>query len=260
MRGILRASRQESPKGESVMPRFFTGPIAGTLFRITGPDATHIAKSLRMRPGESLTLCDGLGLDYQCVIQSISPDAVEGKVLERLPNRSEPTVQVTLYQGIPKSDKMDLIVQKAVELGVGEIVPILTSRCVSRPDHKSMDKKVDRWGKISEEAAKQSGRGRIPPISPVLEFKGAVTQAKNRENQILFLYEGGGLPLKEVVFPDLNRYALFVGPEGGFSQEEAGLIQDAGGMVVTLGPRILRTETAPLAALAALMYATGNME
>lgn len=258
MRKVIAAL--DSLKGVPAMPRFFTGPISGGRHLITGPDAVHIAKSLRMRPGEALTLCDGQGMDYRCVIQELSPDGVEATILEQIPNRSEPSVWVTLYQGIPKSDKMDLIVQKAVELGVSEVVPVLTSRCVSRPDPRAMAKKVDRWGKIAGEAAKQSGRGRIPAVLPALDFKDAVAHAKDGERKLLFLYEGGGVPFREAVCPADVRYALFVGPEGGFAQEEADGVRTAGGAIATLGPRILRTETAPLAALAALMFATGNMD
>lgn len=241
------------------MPRFFTGPITGDYHQITGPDAAHIAKSLRMRPGEPLILCDGKGMDYYGRLTAVSPDCVEVEIEEKAPTHSEPSVEVTLYQGIPKSDKMELIVQKAVELGVYRIVPTMASRCVSRPDPKSMEKKRVRWQKIAEEAAKQSGRGNIPSVSGAIEFPQALAKAREDGCHILFLYEGGGVPLSQAISPEVSRYALFVGPEGGFSLEEAQLAQ-ACGQAATLGPRILRTETAPLAALAALMFATGNME
>lgn len=241
------------------MPRFFTGPVAGPRHTLTGPDAAHIAKSLRMRPGEALTLCDGQGMDYNCILRAVSPELVEAEVVEQRVNRSEPSIHAVLYQGVPKSDKMDWIVQKAVELGVCEIVPVLTGRCVSRPDPKSMAKKVDRWQKIAEEAAKQSGRGRIPAVLPAMEFRGAVARSREAADRLLFLYEGGGAPMQAHISPEAARYSLFVGPEGGFAPEEADYIREMGGGVVTLGPRILRTETAPLAALSALMFASGNM-
>lgn len=241
------------------MPRFFTGPVTGARHQITGPDAAHIAKSLRMRPGEPVTLCDGQGMDYYGHLAIVSPGCVEVEILEQRPSYSEPSIEVTLYQGIPKSDKMELIVQKSVELGISRVVPTMTSRCVSRPDPKTMEKKRARWQKIAEEAAKQSGRGRIPLIAGAQDFPTSLAKAKEQKQQILFLYEGGGVPLSQAVSPGNSRYALFVGPEGGFSPEESRLAQEYG-QAVTLGPRILRTETAPLAALSALMFATGNMD
>lgn len=241
------------------MPRFFTGPIEGQTYTIVGEDASHIAKSLRMAPGEALTLCDGQGFDYRCEIRGLSSGSVQVEVLEKHPNQSEPSVRFTLYQGLPKSDKMDLIVQKAVELGISSIVPMQTSRCVSRPDAKSMEKKRQRWQKIALEAAKQSGRGSIPQVLPLTDFSRALEQAAQDE-LCLFFYEGGGAPLRTLASPSLSRCSLLVGPEGGFAPEEVALAQSAGAQQATLGPRILRTETAPLAALSALLYATGNMD
>lgn len=240
------------------MPRFFTGPVTGAEHQITGPDAAHIAKSLRMRPGEPIILCDGQGMDYCGQVAMVSPDRVVVEILEQRPTRSEPSIEATLYQGIPKSDKMELIVQKAVELGARRIIPTMTSRCVSRPDPRTMEKKRARWQKIAEEAAKQSGRGIIPPLSPAMDFPQALAKAREEGCRILFFYEGGGISLSQAVSPEISRYALFVGPEGGFSTEESRLAGEYGQAVI-LGPRILRTETAPLAALSALMFATGNM-
>ena len=241
------------------MPRFFCDAIAGGKAVITGEDAAHIARSLRMQPGERLTLSDGQGTDFDCVLDLVTPQEVFLTVLESYPCRTEPSVYVRLYMAMPKAEKLELIVQKAVELGAGEIIPVLTRRCVSRPDPKTMEKKRVRWQKIAEEAAKQSGRGRIPLISEAQDFSTALAKAKEQKQQILFLYEGGGIPLSQAVSPEISRYALFVGPEGGFSPEESQLAQEYG-QAVTLGPRILRTETAPLAALSALMFATGNMD
>lgn len=175
-----------------------------------------------------------------------------------VPTISEPSVSVTLYQGLPKSDKMDSVVQKAVEMGVTRIVPMLTQRCVSRPDQKSAQKKVERWQKISVEAAKQCGRGILPPVSPVTDFSVALRQAAS-ESTILFFYEGGGQSLQQCIDPSCKAYSIFIGPEGGFSEEEVQFALDLGAKKATLGPRILRTETAPIAALTAIMLTTGNM-
>ncbi len=146
------------------MPRFFVDPFAGDRFVLTGEDARHAARSLRMQPGEELTLCDGEGTDLRGVIDSVEPDRVEGTVLCREKSRGEADIRVVLYQGVPKADKMELIVQKSVELGVSEIVPTVMRRCISRPDEAGARKKTVRWQKIAREAAQQSGRGIIPLV------------------------------------------------------------------------------------------------
>ncbi len=245
------------------MPRFFL-PTIGENPVIEGPDASHIAKSLRMRPGEALTVCDEKGTDYLCEIAAAAPGRVELRIRETRPTASEPGLHVTLYQCVPKGDKLDGVVQKAVELGVSEIVPVLSSRCVSRPDEKSMKKKVERWGKIAREAAGQSGRGILPQVMPALSFAGCAAALQDYD-LALFFYEAGGEPLRDILaaasLPEKGgRAAILIGPEGGFSPEEAGKAAAAGAKTATLGPRILRTETAPIAALAALMLLTGSLE
>jgi len=145
------------------LPRFFIEDINSETAIISGADATHISKSLRMKVGEGITLCDMKGTDYFCEIQSIA-EIVICRVVSTEKSKTEPSVKVTLYQAIPKLDKFEMIIQKAVELGVHEIVPVLTNRCISRPDSKTMGKKIERFSKISYEAAKQSGRGIIPHI------------------------------------------------------------------------------------------------
>ena len=159
------------------MPRFFVPPFSGEETAVTGEDGRHIARSLRMKVGEPLTLCDGLGTDYHCEITGFAGDEVFVRVVERAPSRSEPSVKVTVYQGLPKGDKMDAIVQKAVELGAWEIVPVLMRRSVSRPDAKAAVKKAARWQKIAEEAAKQSGRGILPQVLAPMEFSKAAQRA-----------------------------------------------------------------------------------
>ncbi|MBC8570371.1 16S rRNA (uracil(1498)-N(3))-methyltransferase [Oscillospiraceae bacterium NSJ-54] len=240
------------------MPRFFTDQINDEFALITGEDARHIGRSLRMAVGEELILCDGAGSDYRCRIASIDRESVRCDVLSRAPSAGEPACFVTLYQALPKSDKLDLIVQKAVELGVGRIVPILTRRCVSRPDEKGMRAKQARAQRIALEAAKQSGRGRVPEVAPLLSFPDAVQEA-SLDPLALFFYEGGGTPLRELLFPGAGRVSLFVGSEGGFDPEEVRLAEEMGLRTATLGPRILRCETAPLCALSVIMYATGNL-
>ncbi len=240
------------------MPRFFIDKAPDEQAVITGEDGRHIAKSLRMKAGEPLVLCDGQGTDYHCVISSVNEQQVVVSVNSAVPTVSEPSISVTLYQGLPKSDKMDSIVQKAVEMGVVRIVPVLTQRCVSRPDAKAGHKKTERWQKIAVEAAKQSGRGILPTVSPVTDFSAAIRQAA-KDGAVLFFYEGGGTPLTSCIDPACGTCSVFIGPEGGFTEDEVRLALELGAAKATLGPRILRTETAPVAALAAIMLLTGNM-
>ena len=177
------------------MARFFIEGSPGTEYTISGEDGRHIARSLRMRVGETLTLCDGCGQDFTCEITAISGDDVTVSVLHQQVNPAEPTLQVTVYQGLPKSDKMDWIAQKIVESGAVRLVPVMTTRCISRPDGKAAEKKVQRWQKIAEEAAKQSGRGIIPQVAPLTEFAKAVEEA-SQQGAVFFFYEGGGDNLK----------------------------------------------------------------
>lgn len=245
------------------MPRFFTDALrfdtdtqTGQAV-IDGEDGRHIARSLRMRTGEALTVSDGAGVDYDGEIEEISGDTVTVRLTKQYKNKSEPTLRVTLYPGMPKSDKLDLVVQKATEMGAAAVIPVLTDRSVSRPDAKSAAKKQERLQRIALEAAKQSGRGAVPQVGAMQSFKEAVRTA--RGTKILF-YEGGGLPLSKCLPPDETEVSVFIGPEGGFAPEEVEFAKENGVVTATLGPRILRTETAPLAALAILMYMTGNME
>lgn len=241
------------------MSWFFAEHIDGKTHSITGEDARHIAKSLRMACGEELTLCDRQGVEHRCVIKEINPGSVEVDVLEKFPCQNEPGVKITLYQALPKGDKMDFIVQKAVELGVYRIVPVISSRCVSRPDEKSLAKKVQRWQKIAAQAAQQSHRGIIPEVLCALSFKEAVTDAKTSGRSVIF-YECGGQPVREIMREQLETLSVFIGSEGGFAASEVQQVLDAGGKAATLGKRILRAETAPLAALSVLMYVTGNFD
>ncbi|ADU28105.1 16S rRNA (uracil(1498)-N(3))-methyltransferase [Ethanoligenens harbinense] len=239
------------------MPRFFTQDVDETHGCITGADAAHIARVLRMRPGDKLTVCDLAGSDYLCEILSAAPDAVELRVLEKRPTIAEPSVHVTLFQGLPKADKMELIVQKSVELGVSRVVPVLTARCVSRPDRATLAKKTARWQKIAAEAAKQSGRGRLPVVGEAVDFSAAARELAGMERGVLFYEKGGDAHLG--VWNGVREIGVCIGPEGGFADEEVALAGELGVRVCTLGPRILRTETAPLCVLSVIMYATGNL-
>lgn len=242
------------------MPRFFldSASSCGETLLICGDDANHISRSLRMRVGEKLTVCDGDGLDCLCEIVSICEGSVELRVLQREESKSEPKVRVTLYQGYPKSDKLETIIEKSVELGVCEITPVLTERSVARPDDKAAQKKLVRWQRRALEAAKQCGRGIIPQVNELLPFEKLPELAKKHELFICF-YELGGEPLRSLLECGAKDIAIFIGPEGGISKEELLKLQNSGAKVATLGERILRTETAPIAALAAIMFASGEL-
>lgn len=239
------------------MPRFFIDGAADGRAYIAGADALHIAKALRMRPGEALTLCDGKGTDFEGVLETVTDRQVTVRITASRPSQAEHTLAVTLYQGLPKGDKMDWIVQKAVELGVTAVVPVATRRSVARLEGKA-DKKQERWQRIAAEAAGQCGRGMLPSVERPLSWSQALS-CLSGEPALVF-YEGGGRPLRELVTPSTRRLSVFVGPEGGFDPEEIDAIRRQGGGVATLGPRILRCETAPLAALTLLMHLSGNME
>lgn len=241
------------------MPRFFidyTPSVGGTAV-IEGADARHIAGSLRMTAGETLTLCDGRGTDYACTVTAVEREQVTLSVDAAAPTTAEPTLAVTLYMGLPKGDKMELIIQKCVELGVTAIVPVAMSRCIVKLDGKDAAKKQSRWQKIAAEAAGQSGRGIIPAVETPISWKQALARLSS-ENTLL-CYEGGGVPIGSLVTPADTAVSLVVGPEGGFDPAEVEAVTAAGGRIATLGPRILRCETAPIAALAVLMEKSGNM-
>ncbi len=238
------------------MPRFFKEFFEDAPF-IDGDDARHILKSLRMKTGETLTVCDTKGVDFHCTITGCSNDRVELQILEKVKNNTEPSIFVTLYLCLTKGDKMDTAVRQAVEMGVSKIVPVLSTNCVSRPDDKSLIKKQERWQKIADEAAGQSGRGILPEVSQCISLKKTAEFIKN-DDLSLFFYEIGGTPL-EKLNNNIKTVSVIIGPEGGFSKKEAEMLESNGARVTTLGPRILRAETAPVAAVAAVMLQSGNM-
>lgn len=239
------------------MSRFFVAPFTGDTATLTGQDAHHVSRVLRMRAGEELTLCDGAGTDYVCRILTVTDGEVQAQVLYRRPSESEPTTAVTLYQGLPKSEKMDLIVQKCVEIGITRIVPVAMSRSIVKLNAAEGAKKAARWQKIAASAAEQSGRGIVPQVAEPLSFK-QLLAAVEGENTVTF-YEGGGEPLSSLVGADTRQVSLVIGPEGGFEAAEIDSLRAAGARIATLGPRILRCETAPLVALSVVMQLTGNM-
>ncbi len=240
------------------MPKFFKENFEQAPF-IDGLDASHISKVLRMKPGEFLTVCDTKGFDYECVITESRPELVSLKVEEKHRNETEPQTKLTLFQCLPKSDKMDLIVRQATEIGAEAVIPVLSERCVSRPDPKSAAKKIARWQKIAFSAAGQCGRGVIPQIKELITFKKSV-EMFNDFDKVIFFCERGGKRLSDIVDGAARKIAIFVGPEGGFSVEEEELANSFSAVSATLGKRILRCETAPLAAAACVMLLSGEMD
>lgn len=240
------------------MPRFFCTDIDDSYIHITGDDAHHISRVLRLRKGDPLVVCDGNGTDYSAAILDISPQEIRLAITGAAPTLSEPGLKVTLYQGMPKGDKMDWIIQKTVELGVSHIVPVITERSIARPDSAKAAKKQERWQKIAAEAAGQSGRGVIPVVEAPVSWKQMCDRVSPEETVVF--YEGGGAPLSSLVGRDKTELAVIIGPEGGFSAEEITALTEMGVKTATLGPRILRCETAPLAALSIIMSLSGNME
>ena len=224
---------------------------------ITGGDVNHIKNVLRMKNGEKIRVSSKSGQAYFCHISSILDDEVIAAIDSADETGTELDNHIVLYQGLPKGDKMELIIQKAVEIGVSEIVPVISSRCVSRPDKKSLSKKTVRWQKIAKQAAMQSGRGIVPKVRECISFNDAVKSAKG--DKVIF-YELGGESVKTILKDKPSEISMFIGSEGGFSSEEVNLVTENGGRKATLGKRILRAETAPLVALTLIMYETDNME
>ncbi len=243
------------------MPRFFksmTEPSdVGDTICISGQDAVHMRRSLRLRIGDSVLLCDGRSTEYDTVIDAFRETEVTLRVTAVRPSSAEPSLKLTLYQGLPKADKMEWIIQKAVELGVTEIIPVAMSRSIVRLGDKA-DKRRARWQMIANEAAGQSGRGILPLVEAPVTVNKALSRLQH-ENAVV-CYEGGGQPFSELITPDTGTLSLIIGPEGGIAPEELERLCAAGAKKATLGRRILRCETAPLAAIAVAMALTGNME
>lgn len=242
------------------MNRFFVSrsQIEEEVIHIEGSDVNHIKNVLRMKPEEQLMVCDGESTEYTCTIREITPQEVLVEIVDQRHSQVELPNKIYLFQGLPKGDKMELIIQKAVELGVWEIIPVSTSRAVVKLDEKKAAKKVGRWQQIAESAAKQSGRMKIPQIHSVCSYKEALAYGKECCQVRLIPYElAEGMTktreLIEKITPG-QSVAVFIGPEGGFAHEEIKLAIEAQAQPITLGRRILRTETAGMTVLSILMY------
>ncbi|MEG1640931.1 MAG: RsmE family RNA methyltransferase [Ruthenibacterium sp.] len=229
---------------------------SATAVNLTGEEAKHLAVVMRAKAGDVLTLCDGRGNDYAATVQTVSDSAVFLEINSCVPSVSEPTKRVILYVGYPKLDKLETIIQKATELGAVQVVPFFSRYTVVTP--KKEEAKNERYNRIAKEAAKQSGRGVILHVAMPLTYKQMLCEAA-KADVAFFCYEAGGASLLSRL-SDGTTIAIITGSEGGFSAEEAQLATEAGCVQIGLGPRILRCETAPLAALTAVMTLTGNLQ
>lgn len=242
------------------MPRFYVDPSQIGTDRIVlgGGEYNHIKNVLRKQVGDTLLICDGEGREYECSVDSYGDGEVMLRIDSVKEGKTELSVHMTLFQGLPKKDKMELIIEKAVELGACEVVPVTCIRSVAKMgDEKREDKKIARWNAIAEAAAKQSGRGVIPVVKDLMKFPEAMRFAKEHCDMILFPYENaeGMNTLRKCVSKMKSgaRIGVFIGPEGGFDPDEVALAKNAGAEIVSLGRRILRTETAGLTMLSYLM-------
>ena len=222
---------------------------------IEGEDVKHISKVLRCKIGEEIEVCDKDNNEYICEITDISKDLVELNILNKVDIKREANVRVKLYQGLPKGPKMEMILQKLTEVGVDEIILVQTKRSVVKVDDKKEDKKIERWERIIYEAAKQSKRGIIPKLRGVLSFKETLEDMKNNDMNICPYENERTVSIKKAIQnSDINNIGIFVGPEGGITEEEIESVQNIGSHVVSLGPRILRTETASVVASSIVLY------
>ena len=242
------------------MTRFFVSPeeLKQDFLVLTGENANH-AKVLRLQCGEQVILCDGLGHECLCTISDVSAGQISLVINNRTDSATDPSVQVSVYMAFSKGDKLEHVIQKATELGAYEIVAFPSARCVSRPDDKSLSKKMERWQKIAASAAEQSGRGYVPKVVVLKSFAEAISRGVQADKAILFYENERATTLKMALSEgSFKTIALMTGPEGGFEAKEVSKAADAGFSICTLGSRILRCETAPLCALSAVMYDAGE--
>jgi len=244
------------------MSRFFitASNIFGGMAYLSKEDADHI-KVLRIRKGEIFTVCDGNGTDYTCRLSDNDGEDLCVEIVDKTPSPGEPNVKCSVFAAFSKGDKLESVIQKSVELGASEIVAFPSKRCVSKPEGVSLLRKTERWQKIAKEAAKQSERGIVPLVSVMPTYENAVKKAAEAELPIFCYEEEKSHSLKAALEQagEIKTVSIFTGPEGGFEPSEAALAVQYGMKSVTLGPRILRCETAPVSVLSAVMLFTDNM-
>lgn len=242
------------------MTRFFVAPgeMQPEFMVLTGENAQH-GKVLRLKAGEEVLVCDGQGRECLCSVSDISDGQISLVVKHQQESDTEAQVRVSVYMAFPKGDKLEHVIQKATELGAYEIVAFPSARCVSRPDEKSLKKKQERWQKIAQSAAEQSGRGVIPRVMILPSYADAIKRAAQADKAILFYENERAVTLRmSLQTGEYQTVSLLTGPEGGLDASEVEKARDAGLDICTLGKRILRCETAPLCALSAVMYHVGE--
>ncbi|MGB9867341.1 MAG: 16S rRNA (uracil(1498)-N(3))-methyltransferase [Bacillota bacterium] len=241
------------------MTRFFVERVQGKKVVLDPEQSHHLVRVLRARPGERFTVV-AEGVEYTCALVGLEGGLAVAQVLQEQPARGEPRVRLTLLQGLPKGDKMDTVVQKGTEIGVAEFVPVTTSRSVVRLEPAKARSRVERWQRIAQEAAQQCGRGAVPRVWPLMTWEEAVLWGC-RVDLALVPWEEGGEPLKGVLEGAMGAMsvAIFIGPEGGLTGGEVELARKNGARVVSLGPRVLRTETAGLVSATAVLFAFGEL-
>ena len=250
------------------MPKFFvkSNQIKEDKIIITGEDVNHIKNVLRLNVDDDLQICDlDTAINYTCGISKIDNDKIECNIFNQVNSEAESTIHINVFQGIPKSDKMELIIQKCVELGINEITPVEMKRCVVKLEDKAKTKKLERWQKISEVAAKQCGRDRVPKINSIINIKN-ICNLIDEYDIVLLAYENEQentlknelLRLKDKTDANL-KIAIIIGPEGGLDKEEVELLKENGVKSITLGKRILRTETVAFVLTSIIMYELGDL-
>ncbi len=242
------------------MTRFFVTPeeLQPDFLVLTGENARH-AKVLRLKCGEEILVCDGQGRECLCAVSDVSDGQISLVVRHRQESETEAAVRVSVYMAFPKADKLEHVIQKATELGAYEIIAFPSARCVSKPDEKSLAKKLERWQKIAASAAEQSGRGRIPQVLTLPSYQAALQRAAQADRALLFYENERATTLRMALAEHpYQTVSLLTGPEGGLEEREVEQALAAGLQVCTLGRRILRCETAPLCALSAVMYDAGE--
>ncbi len=247
------------------MRRFFTEPeaVQGDTILFDAELAHHMGKVLRLAPGEQVTVCTGDGMVYVAELEQFSRDSVTARILETMGNQKETEVQIVLYQGMPKGDKLELIIQKCTELGISAVIPVETGRSIVHLDSSKAAKKIDRWQKIAHEASQQSKRVQVPVIGPYLSWKQCLQQLQQDDGLTIIFWEDEQTQSLKVLLKSQpqkpQKINLIVGPEGGLSEDEVNQLRDLGAVSASLGKRILRTETAGLAGTAIILYEYDEM-
>ncbi|KPC74724.1 hypothetical protein ADL26_09825 [Thermoactinomyces vulgaris] len=242
------------------MQRYFIAQeqIVETSIRLVGDDVHHIKNVMRNKPGDRIICCAGQGLDYLAEIESIDGDQIIARIVERTPSRGEPRTKVLIAQSLPKGDKLEWILQKGTELGASAFLPFSSERSIVKIDARKIGKKRERWERIVKEAAEQAHRGKLPTVATPMSWKALLQEIGKRECAWI-AYEKGGLPLAEAITSAKDEILLIVGPEGGFTESEIEEAKEAGAVPISLGSRILRTETAPLMALSCILFARKDL-